>query len=1623
MSEKNAPARTPEEQRRQESSDRLAFFVHPDEEDFDPTLTGKWYFSPDAPPLFEDESAEPQPPAPAFEDIPAVPLHDATPSAQMDISISDEVSLIDDIDEPEQDMPSELPSFRKEVDALQEQFHWKIGAVIDGKYEIKGVIGRGGMGIVFHVWHREWDVDLAVKMPLSYWEASDTLKARFMLEAQVWVNLGLHPNIVQCWYVREIGGIPCVFMDYINGGSLKDWMKRGHIRRNDWEKILDLVMQACDGLDYAHHCGVAAHRDVKPGNMLLTRDGVLHLTDFGIVKHQKEAEPADQIVRLRVGGASQTMTITGADLGTPEYSAPEQWGNAKHVDARADVYALGVILFELCCGRRPFDDGRHREPPRVLIGRHLFMQPPEPRSLAADIPERLAAVMRDCLQKDPEKRPASMLDLRQRCADMYAEVTSAPYPRPVPQAAELRSNALNNRAVSLIDLGKTQDALDALTAALKLDPHHPESLYNKSLLDWRDRRISTKEIVSRLKEAKQGSPRAGLYLAAIYAEIGAAQDAERELSDAIQSGAVIPHSAVWRSLGDMLMAQEKFADAEAAYQRALALAPEDSALRRRLPLARQRTRLDDDRVLFPYPRCLRVFPGEKSDAKTALLTPDAHYALIGGGQGVTVWDLLSGKQRWTFVWNAEQEQWMCKGAANSATSVLMLPDGKHAVSAGSDQPLLRLWNVETGACLRTFSGHEGGVNALAMLPEKLVLFSAGADASIRAWDMRRGACLHVFGGHRESVGCVAVTPDAKCLLSCAGRSVRVWELVSGKPLKRLRGHLEPITALAVSPDFRWIVSGSLDATVRVWAWPSGKCQHVFREPAGTVTALAISPDGQTVAAAARDGVICLWNLATGAGCRQLKGHAAAVTSLAFAQGGQALISASRDRTARIWNPASGECVRVLTEFTFWLETATPAPDGTVMLVGNSEELRVQDLATGAYLRTLTPQTGDPRIVTTRFPDMEHADIAVHLSSFSGVDEFVATLPRTTRFRAKQAEEPADSAALPISLDGRFAILPAAKETLHLLDLRAGTRLGLFKGAAGFLAFRTHRNWMSSVAVTAQEEFAVSNWRDSAARVWEMRTAQERLILQGHQENVIAVAVTPDGSRAVSGSADKTLRLWDVSDGACLRVFAGHEGAVTAVAITPDARYLLSGSADKTLRLWNAATGECLRMFSGHADSVLAVALTASASFALSVSKDRTLRLWVIDADAPTCPAALQVCRQHEHEELQQFKERFLKYLARAEAAMRAKKFATAYTFLTFARTVPGYERDAAAVSLNARLTTLLQRKALREGRLIRTLEGHADSVTSVAVTPDGRFAVSGSRDRTARLWTLTTGTCLRVLKGHRGSVSCVAVSPDRNFAVSGSWDRTLRLWALATGECLKVFQEHEDDVRAVAMTRDGRFALSGSADATLRLWNLLSDTQLQEFDGLVVPLEDAYRAAELSTAKCLRVFAGHAGEVVAVALSADGQYAISGSWDRSLRFWSLTTGKCLCVLTGHAQYVTCVALSQDGRLAVSGGRDGTVRIWSLARKTCVRVMAGHDGYVTSVALTPDWRFVISSGWDHTIRVWQAATGECLRVFERHTDKIEAIALTADGQCLVSGSRDRTVRLWEFDWALAPGKSS
>ena len=170
------------------------------------------------------------------------------------------------------------------------------------------------------------------------------------------------------------------------------------------------------------------------------------------------------------------------------------------------------------------------------------------------------------------------------------------------------------------------------------------------------------------------------------------------------------------------------------------------------------------------------------------------------------------------------------------------------------------------------------------------------------------------------------------------------------------------------------------------------------------------------------------------------------------------------------------------------------------------------------------------------------------------------------------------------------------------------------------------------------------------------------------------------------------------------------------------------------------------------------------------------------------------------------------------------------------------------------------------GPLRQILTGHKDWITAVAVLPDNRHALSGSKDNTLRLWDLATGETVRILEGHTDWLSAVAVLPDAGHALSGSVDDTLRIWDLATGETLRVLQGHIRPVNTVALIGDGASALSGSDDNTLRLW-------------------------DLATGETLRTLVGHAGSVNAVAVLANGRRALSGSADNTLRLWDLATGE------------------------------------------------------------------------------------------------------------------------------------
>jgi len=229
---------------------------------------------------------------------------------------------------------------------------WYPGSVIDGEYRVERLLGRGGMGEVWKVWHLGWDVPLAVKVMLTERDMDEEVRhqmeERFIREALTWVGLGSHPHVVAAYTVRRVAEVPCIFVEYVGGGDLSGWLREGRLQ--DTESALKVAIQIADGMAYAHHYAII-HRDLKPKNVLMTEDGDAKISDFGLVKRWgMEEAKSGTALKLREEMSDLELpegvfrTLTRGAMGTPQYMAPEQWEAAHIVGPEADIYSYGVML-------------------------------------------------------------------------------------------------------------------------------------------------------------------------------------------------------------------------------------------------------------------------------------------------------------------------------------------------------------------------------------------------------------------------------------------------------------------------------------------------------------------------------------------------------------------------------------------------------------------------------------------------------------------------------------------------------------------------------------------------------------------------------------------------------------------------------------------------------------------------------------------------------------------------------------------------------------------------------------------------------------------------------------------------------------------------------------------------------------------------------------------------------------------------------------------------------------------------------------------------------------------------------------------------------------------------------
>ena len=353
---------------------------------------------------------------------------------------------------------------------------------------------------------------------------------------------------------------------------------------------------------------------------------------------------------------------------------------------------------------------------------------------------------------------------------------------------------------------------------------------------------------------------------------------------------------------------------------------------------------------------------------------------------------------------------------------------------------------------------------------------------------------------------------------------------------------------------------------------------------------------------------------------------------------------------------------------------------------------------------------------------------------------------------------------------------------------------------------------------------------------------------------------------------------------------------------------------------------------------------------------------------------------------------------------------------------------------------------------------NADAVLGAEFNSDGTSVVTASSDKTARVWNAATGREIVALMGHcpptidYGRLGCAvksaAFSPDGQRVVTGSDDKTARVWDAATGREIAVLKGHEDLVRSAAFSPDGQRVVTASNDKTARIWNAATGREVAGLKGHCPPGVDygtlgcfvmsaafgpdgtkvvtassdrTARVWDAATGREIAVLKGHENWVLSAAFSPNGQRVVTASLDKTARVWDAATGREIASLRGHcpagADYgmlectVRSAAFSPDGRQVVTASWDKTARLWDAATGQEIAVLKGHQNWVNSAAFSPDGAKVVTASNDKTARVWDAATGEEISILTGHGDQVNSAAFSPDGQRVVTASGDKTARIW------------
>lgn len=1106
-----------------------------------------------------------------------------------------------------------------------------------GHYLLREQIGDGGYGDVYRAEHQVLKRIAVVKVLNKKRQEDDHAGARLLKEAQLASQLS-HTNAAHVYDfgVAEEDGLMWIAMEFVDGLTLAAWLAaHGPMALGELVPFFERLAEVVDAM---HQCGIV-HRDLKPSNIMViesngpTSPGTLmpKLLDFGIAKaivgslaeageKPAEAPRGDKVItelirptpsprRLEptktgaTSGQPRRITRSGAGFGSQPYMSPEHWWNASNAGRAADIYSLGIIVFEALTGRLPFTANSAED----YCLQHCLAAVP---TLGDGFSSDLDAVLSRALAKEPKDRHANVLEF----------------------AAELR-------------------------AVLRLDPHEQiRSLTRR----WQERGqsrdlLARGQVLAELKRSVQ-RPRVAQHLSALeFSFIAKSLRRARHVRWGLATlvALAVMSVVVVRAEVQAGMADQFANETETERGQQALLHGESSEAVRHLESVYQRGQRSPG-VAFMLARALQPRMSEIARLNagsgrmwSATFTVDGKRVLTTDDTSARMWDAESGQPLFT----------MSHG--DIVYQAVFSPDNAQVITAGGDGTV-RIWSATTGAPIRTLTDPRRGAKqwryySVAMSANFVAAIDLIGKAA-RVWDAETGIQVAELENDASELSAVAFSSDGRWLATTGGDEVRVfdtstwerratlagprvrsmsfdpsgqhiaigtydgiasiWEIPNGVRIRYLREGGESVDAIAFSRDGQLMATGSRDGQEQVWNATSGGLRSELRSHRGKIYAVEFSPDGKLMLSAGADGAVVVSSVSSGMPAARLEGPTSLVFTARFDQTSGRVVGASFDGTARVWHAAS--------PYLRWNSSPigpecenmdSLVPDQRFVAVScRNRGTNVWDTVRGALVAELPAVTSAGDDYFSAFPALTTAGDRAAIARGNTVEIYALPSGQLLRKIAHAAAvnavafAPAGHDLVTGAVDGSLLLtrddaepfaLPGASAGIdaaallgdgRVISADASNRLRVIAPGQGALLMDVaapSRIRLLRPSLDGKRMITISTRNKQMPPVlWDLGRHQLLAQLDGHVGRVFTARFVADGREILTAGADGTARLWSAETGEPRRVFQGDSHFLADATVTPDGASVVAGGSDGLVRFWDAANGRLLWTLQAHKSYVI-----------------------------------------------------------------------------------------------------------------------------------------------------------------------------------------------------------------------------------------------------------------------------------------------------------------------------------------------------------------------------------------------------------------------------------------------------